>query len=360
MEASGPSKTLIQQIVWNSIHLICLPVALHKSVQNMLEFNEVNGELGEILLKKFTNQFRIGYVKSRGYVLPEYYRKFGQRVEELEVRDDDLWVVSFPKTGTTWTQEMAWVINQDFDFEGAKVPLPERFPFLDHTPLFDYTDILPNLPELQLPLFVSDSVTYINEMKSPRYIKTHLPWELLPKQIREGTKKPKIIYVARNAKDTCVSYYHHCKILEGYSGSFDNYCKLFLGGSLCFAPFWPHVLNFWKRRDEPNILFLKYEDLKKDLPAVIRKTAAFLGKDLNEEQVDLLAEHLSFARMKSNPAVNYEAAIEINRRFNLTTADGHFMRSGQVGNYKEVMGPELIAEFDRWTQENLAKSELTF
>jgi hypothetical protein len=33
--------------------------------------------------------------------------------------------------------------------------------------------------------------------------------------------------------------------------------------TVCFAPFWPHVLNFWKRRDEPNILFLKYEDLKK-------------------------------------------------------------------------------------------------
>jgi hypothetical protein len=32
---------------------------------------------------------------------------------------------------------------------------------------------------------------------------------------------------------------------------------------VCFAPFWPHVLNFWKRRNEPNILFLKYEDLKK-------------------------------------------------------------------------------------------------
>lgn len=33
--------------------------------------------------------------------------------------------------------------------------------------------------------------------------------------------------------------------------------------TVCFAPFWPHVLNFWKRRDDPNILFLKYEDLKK-------------------------------------------------------------------------------------------------
>jgi nitrous oxidase accessory protein NosD len=93
---------------------------------------------------------------------------------------------------------------------------------------------------------------------------------------------------------------------------------------------------------------------------VIRETAEFLDKELNEEQVALLAEHLSFARMKSNPSVNYEAAIEINRRFNLTSANGHFMRSGQVGNYKEVMSPELIAEFDRWTQENLTGTKLTF
>jgi hypothetical protein len=89
-------------------------------------------------------------------------------------------------------------------------------------------------------------------------------------------------------------------------------------------------------------------------------TADFLGKELSEEQVELLIKHLSFASMKNNPSVNYEAAIEINRRFNLTPADGHFMRSGQVGNYKEAMSPELIEEFDRWTQENLAGSELSF
>jgi estrone sulfotransferase len=93
---------------------------------------------------------------------------------------------------------------------------------------------------------------------------------------------------------------------------------------------------------------------------VIRKTAEFLGKELNEEQVDLLADHLSFAKMKNNPSVNYEAAIEFNRKFNLTQGNGHFMRSGQVENYKEVMSPELIAEFDRWTQENLTGSDLTF
>lgn len=99
----------IQQIIWNNILLTYLPLTHHKSIQDMLEFNEVNGELGEILLKKFTNQFRNGYVKSRGYVLPEYYKKFGQRVEELEVRDDDLWVVSFPKTGKCISSHIKYI-----------------------------------------------------------------------------------------------------------------------------------------------------------------------------------------------------------------------------------------------------------
>jgi hypothetical protein len=65
-----------------------------------------------------------------------------------------------------------------------------------HTPLFDYTDVLKKLPDLQFPLYVSDSLTYIDEMKSPRFIKTHLPWELLPKQIQDGTKQPKVCWDA--------------------------------------------------------------------------------------------------------------------------------------------------------------------
>jgi len=85
-----------------------------------------------------------------------------------------------------------------------------------------------------------------------------------------------------------------------------------------------------------------------------------LGKELSEAEVSLLAEHLSFDSMKNNPAVNYEAVTDINRKFNLISEGGHFMRSGQVGNYKETMSPEIILEFDQWTQENLAGSTLSF
>ena len=48
------------------------------------------------------------------------------------------------------------------------------------------------------------------------------------------------------------------------------------------------------------------EEMKKDLPEVIRKTAAFLDKSLSEEDVAKLAEHLAFKNMKNNKAVNKE------------------------------------------------------
>ena len=51
-------------------------------------------------------------------------------------------------------------------------------------------------------------------------------------------------------------------------------------------------------------MFLTYEEMKKDLPAVIRKTAAFLGKSLSDVDVGRLNEHLAFKNMKSNKAVN--------------------------------------------------------
>lgn len=54
----------------------------------------------------------------------------------------------------------------------------------------------------------------VHHLPSQRYIKTHLPFDLLPNEILNGERSPKIVYVARNPKDVCVSYYHH-KVLTG-------------------------------------------------------------------------------------------------------------------------------------------------
>ncbi|XP_043276423.1 luciferin sulfotransferase-like [Venturia canescens] len=322
-------------------------------------------DVDRLLRETFTNEFRTGYINLKGFCLPAYYKKFANSIENFEVRDDDVWVCSFPKSGTTWTQEMVWCIANNLDFEAAKVVLSERFPFFEHSALFDYTTILSRMDGFQFPELVEQSVSYVDKLPSPRFIKSHLPFDLLPRQIREGMKKPKIIYVARNAKDTCISYYNHCKLLEGYHGNFEDFCTLFLAGKLCFAPFWKHVLGFWTKRNNENVLFLKYEDMKEDLASVIRETAHFLGKSKdgtydNDEKMQPLLEHLSFESMKNNSAVNYEDVVDVNRKLKLIEADGKFMRSGQKDQWKSQMAQEVIEKFDNFTRTNFHHTGLSF
>lgn len=59
----------------------------------------VEGKCGDLLEKYFLSDFRYAYRRYRGVVLPTRYEAFAERIENLEVRDDDIWVISYPKTG---------------------------------------------------------------------------------------------------------------------------------------------------------------------------------------------------------------------------------------------------------------------
>lgn len=65
-------------------------------------------------------------------VLIEKYKSIAKKIKEMDVYDDDIWVVSFPKSGTTWTMEMTWLLNNNLDYKMAKeVELSRRFPMLE-------------------------------------------------------------------------------------------------------------------------------------------------------------------------------------------------------------------------------------
>ncbi|KAK5644366.1 hypothetical protein RI129_005666 [Pyrocoelia pectoralis] len=322
-----------------------------------LAFNSVNDE---VLSEYFTNIFRPGYIHVKGTTLPKRFLDVCNVIENFTVYDDDLWICSFPKSGTTWTQEMIWMILNDLNFIKGKRCLGERFPFLDYEFLFDYRDVHQKVKDFNPPVHFEKSIHFVENHPRPRLIKTHLPWYLLPKQIRSGEKHPKIVSIVRNPRDVCLSYFHHCKLIEGYTGDFDTFAKLFFIGNVPYAPYWTNVLSYWEKTLDSNFLLLKFEDLKSNLSTAVRRVAKFLCKQLTDEQVSQLVNHLSFVNMKNNEAVNYASVVNLHKVLNLVRDGGSFIRSGAVGGYNLQYTEELKTRFDEWVQKGDISNELGY
>uniref|UniRef100_A0A0K8UXW4 Sulfotransferase 1 family member D1 n=2 Tax=Bactrocera latifrons TaxID=174628 RepID=A0A0K8UXW4_BACLA len=288
----------------------------------------------------------VGNWQNRYCSLADTFQPVLDRVHNFEVREDDVWIVTSTKCGTTWTQEMTWLILNNFDFEKAKTDdLTIRSPFLE------FNGVVPNVPH--------DTIEALNKLPSPRLIKSHLPAWLLPKQV--WTKKPKIIYVFRNPKDAAISYFHHWRGMVGYKGTKEDFMHSYIDGHVNFNPFWPHVLDFWQLRDEPQIFFTSYERMKRDLGGVIKDVCKFLEREVEQEQLTQLVDHLSFDKMKDNPACNHVKEFE-----SMKAAAGReveefsrFVRRGIVGSHKDEMPQTAIQEFDDWTEDNLKDYQLT-
>lgn len=120
---------------------------------------------------------------------------------------------------------------------------------------------------------------------------------------------------------------------------------------MLFGPFWTNVLSYWNNRHLPNLLIVAYEEMKRDLPGVVRKVAAFLEKKITEEQVEVLVKHLDFESMKHNRSIYWideEDKTEEQKRNE--ERHGRFFREGAVGTYRKEMSEGIAREMDEWTE----------
>jgi len=316
---------------------------------------EVIGESLETPFRDDFPNYTDGLVRGApgGFVLTPVYAKHAGDIYGMALRSDDAWVVTFPKCGTTWTQEMVWLVTHDCDFEGAKAPLGIRSPFLEFPYLRPESN--PDVAESEAFMEVGGGVAVVDRLASPRVIKSHLPLHLLPPKLLDTCK---VVYVARNPKDVIVSFYHHHKLIKfhEFKGDVARFADYFMKGLIYFAPFFTTLLEAWNLRHHPNLLFLFYEDLKRDLRGGIKRVGDFLQKPLTDEQLTRLTEHLRFDNFSRNEAVNFE----IGKQHGFMNDNGRFCRKGKTGDWKNYIDAETNEHIDRWIETNLAGSDLKF
>jgi hypothetical protein len=244
----------------------------------------------------------------------------------------DVFVASYPKCGTTWTQYIVYLLLNDARPLTAAQSINDVFPHLEEVG----QDAVRSLPE-------------------PRLIKTHLPFARTP-----WSSEAKYIYVARNPFDCAVSFYHHTRgFVRHYDfaeGTWDAFFECFLAGEVDFGDYFDNLLSWWPHRSDRNLLFLTFERMLESPVAAVLAIAAHLGGRAVRVAADARALQ-SVVRASSFEEMRRDQRRWSSERPNDMPA---FVRKGVVGDGANYFNAEqtarLVAKFrDRTAGAGLEK-----
>ncbi|KAJ7304140.1 hypothetical protein JRQ81_011668 [Phrynocephalus forsythii] len=222
---------------------------------------------------------------------------------EFQFFDDDIVTVSYPKSGTNWMLEILGLIWHDGDPSWVQsIFSHERSPWIESV----------------------DGLEAALKYPPPRFLTTHLPFQLFPKDFLHS--KCKVIYIMRNPKDVLVSHYHFAKFCEGLEepGTWEEFLEKFLNGKVMFGSWFDHLKGWMKLKDRPNMFFISYEELQQDLRGNVERIGHFIGKELDGHQLDEVVKHASFQIMKDNKMSNFSLLPDMDHN------KGKLLRKGEA------------------------------
>ncbi|XP_069048170.1 sulfotransferase 6B1-like [Lepisosteus oculatus] len=258
-----------------------------------------------------------------------------QALDTFEAREDDVVLVSYPKSGTHWLTEIMknlYHCNSDNNATG-QVTLTSALEFGDLSKFDD----LRNLP-------------------SKRLIPTHLSHDMIPVQFK--TKKCKMIYVIRNPKDTAVSMFHYYQQnpLLPKIEKWSTFLDMFLKGEVVYGSWIDHVQSWEKNQHDENTLFLYYESMKKDLPKYVKEISSFLNISVSEDQINEIVKKSSFSEMKEKAQ---KEKVDTKHTVCALTSDKKLIfRKGAVGDWKNHFTSKQNFQFEALFKDKINSSEL--
>ncbi|KAK3108638.1 hypothetical protein FSP39_012295 [Pinctada imbricata] len=194
-------------------------------------------------------------------------------LKDLEIRDDDVILLTYPKSGTHLVREICHMlqvgrieyISAEFDF-----PIEYR------------------------------RASEIASLKSPRTIHSHVWYDMLPQQIIEQ-RRGKVIAIFRNPKDVIVSFWHFLmKRFQVELPIKEFTTHLISGEGICDSWYeWRRYLVQGRRRDnEFQVLPLQFEEIIQNPQKEISKIAKFLGKSVTTDFICEISKVCEISTMR--------------------------------------------------------------
>jgi uncharacterized membrane protein YkvA (DUF1232 family) len=239
-------------------------------------------------------------------------RKYAGR--GLTVYPDDTFLVSFPRSGNTWTRFLVCNL-MDPDHPVTFAELESRIP-----EIYDVPDrILRRFPR-------------------PRTIKSHESFD---------PRYRKVIYIVRDPRDVAVSYYEFQlkrKVISEQC-TLESFLPRFLESE--FEPttgcWGDHVLSWLAtRHGRSNFLMLRYEDMQQQTAEAGAHIARFLGVDSAPERVARAVELSSADRMRALEREQAHLWKETRR----TRQDKPFVRRAVAGGWKWSLPESCVFQIE--------------
>ncbi|KAJ8031891.1 Sulfotransferase family cytosolic 1B member 1 [Holothuria leucospilota] len=183
---------------------------------------------------------------------------------------------------------------------------------------------------------VKSGVEMVDTDPSPRVLTTHLCSSYLSNE--KWQKRIPIVYVFRDPRDVALSYFEFMKHFQQREGepflqgkSFEQYLSDFrLKDRFSFGRWCEHALSYEERfKNGENILFIYYEDMKKDLSTVIKKIAKHISRPVNDDVIGKTMANSTVDAMRKN----YTEANKMKGKGNIDMTK--YVKTGVSGNWKK-------------------------
>jgi len=270
------------------------------------------------------------------------------RWDGFGLRPDDIIISTPAKCGTTWMQMIcALLVFQSTDLYE---PLDLVSPWLD--------------------VLLADRATVVARLEAQqhrRFIKTHTPLDGLP-----FDDAVTYIGVVRDPRDVALSWDNHMTNMDFVAFlaarqnavGLEDIAELLAGGpplplGLAVDRFWAwvenpnpiasefslasmlhHVGTLWEVRERPNVVLVRYEDLKADLGGQMRRIADRLGIVVRDDLWPALVDAATFDRMRRRAA---EVTPEITK--SLWLDSDRFFHRGTSGQWRDLLDDEDLRRY---------------